>query len=411
MAGYLLIHLMMNRASVNGFGVNALREAPASYDSTSFVVVESNVALSENSYFVDNGDKIFVETEEDGEMSEDDYIIVTFYNVKVPALGEEQLEDRDTPVIGALRVEDSIEGAKYTAEITVMHPTPSKVEVAPDRGVKEDSIEDITVTYIVKGDIASGNEITVELPDDWRAAYPVDRPFFEVTEPATADRATTSYVEVTSRLANSTSTATESIGLSDVTITIDGDMESGDRIVVKYHNVKVPELLDRMPMDAQFTVRDTKISPAGILYAEMAQITVNPQELNTVTVTPNNKVQASSIEEDVKVTYTITDAIADSNRITIELPTDWEAAYANDGDETTGTAGFGTAAKAGDDREQDIDLDGTTEPTVMDPVRTVTSLPADTTPAMKSKASYVTVEYDRHAPASMNDSCGDNYRH
>jgi hypothetical protein len=104
----------------------------------------------------------------------------------------------------------------------------------------------------------------------------------------------------------------------------------------------------------------------------------------------------------VKVTYVITDPIADTNTITIELPNDWEAAYANDGDSAV-TAGFGTAAKGGTASDQDIDLDGATGPPVVAAVHTVTSLPAGTTTAMRSKASYVTVQYTPRG-TSMNEA-------
>ena len=57
----------------------------------------------------------------------------------------------------------------------------------------------------------------------------------------------------------------------------------------------------------------------------------------------------------MKVTYVITDPIADANTITIELPDDWEAAYANDGDPTATSASFGDAAMGGTANDQDID--------------------------------------------------------
>ena len=102
-------------------------------------------------------------------------------------------------------------------------------------------------------------------------------------------------------------------------------------------------------MDAAITVTD-KLSTDGTAYEDTIDtITVNPPELSTVTVTPTSRVQASSIVKDVKVTYVITDPIADTNTITIELPDDWEAAYANDGDPAaTGTGSFGDAAMGGD---------------------------------------------------------------
>ena len=209
-----------------------------------------------------------------------------------------------------------------------------------------------------------------------------------------ADKPTTSYVKITSRLADTDSDLTvHTISADGVQMTVTGDMEDGDRIVVSFYNVKVQSLADRTPVEAAIRVTD-KLSGAddGRAYeATIDTITVNPPELSTVTVAPT-RVQASSIVRDVKVTYVITDPIADTNRITIELPDDWEAAYANDGDPAV-TAGFGTAAKGGTASDQDIDLDGATGPPVVAAVHTVTSLPAGTTTAMRSKASYVTVQY------------------
>ena len=65
-------------------------------------------------------------------------------------------------------------------------------------------------------------------------------------------------------------------------MTVTGDMEDGDRIVVLFHNVKVQSLAagSRMPVEAAITVTD-KLSGAddGRAYeATIDTITVNPPE-------------------------------------------------------------------------------------------------------------------------------------
>ena len=299
------------------------------------------------------------------DMEAGDIIVVTYHNVKV-----QTLSDR-TPVKAQFIVTDRITGAaddeyeETTAQVTVNPLDESEVSVVttPTEVKSGAMLQTVKVTYIAQ-DMVSDNAITVKLPDNLGAAYPENAPEFQEEMPAAGESA--SYVTVTSMFAdNSVEDPEVDIAGTEVRVTVTGDMASGDRIVVTYHNVKVQMLSDRMSMPADITIMD-KLSPDGTVYDGMAQITVNPPGLSTVTVKPP-RVQASSIVENVEVTYVITDPIAD-NTITIELPDDWEAAYTNDG-ETIGIADFGTAAKAGDDRLQDIDLDGTTVPTVMAAVR------------------------------------------
>ena len=201
------------------------------------------------------------------------------------------------------------------------------------------------------------------------------------TTPAMKSKA--SYVEVTYTPRGSSSN-TATVGISDnmVTVTVAGDMASGDRIVVKYHNVRVQNLTTAMMKETAYV--SVMADDENYLPSTLTDIKVAVPARSTIVMDPPRS-DVGSIEESVRVIYTAKDVIP-SNLIVVDLPGDWGPAYANDGG--TG-AGFGMEARAGDDRLQNIDLDGDTGPPVMAAVRTVTSLPADTTPAMKSKASYV----------------------
>ena len=160
-------------------------------------------------------------------------------------------------------------------------------------------------------------------------------------------------------------------------------MMRSDEIIVKFFNARVQEVTGRDAVPAQVMVTDSIVGSEGNYDAD-AVITVRPPDLSTVMVRPP-AVQASSIVTTVEVTYTVTDMIAgEDNEITVDLPANWEAAYANDGGD--GKADFGRF-------DDSIDLDGDSTATPPeDEMTMVTSLPADTTPSMKSKASYVTVD-------------------
>ena len=379
------------------FGTDALKAVPTTgADTTSYVVVNNGgVKLVEGSLIIGaiNDLSLII----DGDMPRIKTIKVTYHNVKVQALEAADLEDRDTTIKAQFTVTDQITGSDYEekTQVTVLHPALSTVKItSPRTAVKEASIIDMTVTYTAEDAITTSNQIVIRVPEFWDPAYPADAPtFVDEEEVDAADKAATSYVKITSRLSDTDSAlAVDNIDSDGVTMTVTGDMEDGDRIVVSFHNVKVEELPDRMPKEAAIVVTD-KLDTDGTDYEkEVDKITVNPPDLSTVTVAPP-RVQTSSVEKTVTVTYVVTDMIADANTITIELPDDWEAAYANDGD-ATGSVGFGTVAKAGDKRDLDIDLDGDSTATPVEPVvRTVNSMPELAEGATKAMASYVKVQY------------------
>ena len=403
------------------FGSDALETAPTTgATTTSYVVVDSDVDLASGSLHLTGNGRLRLEIE--GAMSNRDTIKVIYHNVMVPELDRSQLLDRDTEVIAQFTVEDTITGSGADAdgygsgddtnstEVTVAHPDLSDIQVTPTKPVKADSIINMTVTYTAKDTIYGSNEIFIRIPVGWKPAHPeVSAIFVDGAGVSAADRATTSYVKITSRLSGKDSDGEDSeLVVDDITadgveMTVNGDMKSGDRIIVVFHKVKVQSLTDRTRVQADIRVTD-KLADDGEAYEEMAQIIVDPQALNTVKVVPN-RVQASSIREKVEVIYVITDKIADSNDITIALPSDWEAAYANDGD-PDGIASFGSSF------DKSIDLAATAAATTVTKGMVSTKPATLATGASTSKTSYVTVKYTpRTAAGNTNTAAvliGDN---
>ena len=149
-----------------------------------------------------------------------------------------------------------------------------------------------------------------------------------------------SYVEVTytpRRASMNMNTAAVTIDGNEVMISVMGDMAARDRIVVTYHNVKVPAWAsdDRNAVYADIIVTDALSSTA---YDGMAQIMVNPPPLNAVTVT-RAEVKAETIT-DVKVTYSIKGTVLAENIITVGLPEGWGPAYLPN-DESSRSRSFG----------------------------------------------------------------------
>ncbi len=371
------------------FGLDAL-DTPRTTGAatTSYVVVDSEADLDDASLSIIGGDGHLLLVI-DGDMSRGEEIEVTYHNVMVQALTPSELAARED-VIAQFTVRDLITGSDYTEDAQVMVEAPdlSDIRVTPTKPVKQDSIIDMTVTYTAQDTIYGSNEITIRIPEGWNPAHPENSPdFVDESEVEAADRATSSYVKITSRLADRDSKLeVDDISADGVQMTVTGDMKDRDRIIVSFYNVRVQSLDDRTPVDAAFTITD-KLSTDGTAYAELdspPQITVNPQELNTVTVDPT-RVQASSREPTVTVTYVITDAIDDTNEIKIALPSDWEAAYANDGG--TGTPDFG------DGFDKSIDLDPPAGSTTATKGMVTTKPDELATGASASKTSYVTVLY------------------
>ena len=103
-----------------------------------------------------------------------DKIIVTYHNVKV-----QEVASRETEA-AQLTVTDSIVGSEgmYDADtvIMVISPVLSTVSVVPTT-VSAETIEDIKVTYLVKGTVFDENEISVKLPWD-----PADGDFGDISD-------------------------------------------------------------------------------------------------------------------------------------------------------------------------------------------------------------------------------------
>ncbi len=332
-----------------------------------------------------------------GNMAARDRIVVTYHNVKVQALTASELDDRPPPpenaVMAQFTVTDEITGSDYAAktQVTVEHPILSDIRVTPTRPVTAESIIDMTVTYTAKDTLYAGNPINIRIPEEWDPAYPEHSPtFVDETDVSAGEKATTSYVKITERLSGKGAKfRVDDITSDGVFMTVDGDMKNGDRIVVSFHNVKVEPLATRASKKAKIVVTD-KLSTDGEHYAEMTpppQLTVIPQDLNSVTVAPT-KVQASSIVDTVKVTYVVTDEIAEENEIIIGLPSDWDPAYANDGDPAaTASVGFGS------DFDKSINLAATATATTATKGMVSTLADPIATGGSASKASYVTVQY------------------
>ncbi|RKU14344.1 hypothetical protein C6502_00555 [Candidatus Poribacteria bacterium] len=386
------------------FGTDALKTAPTTgAATTSYVVVGKGYDLVESGTFhitASDNWKLVLDLKDD--MSNRETIEVTYHNVMVPELDRSQLLARDTPVMAQFTVTDTITGSDYEddTQVTVAHPDLSDIQVTPRKPVKEDSIINMTVTYTAKDIIYTTNEIFIRIPLGWKPAHPeASAIFVDEEDVSAADRATTSYVKITERLSGKKSDGSKSeLNIDDITadgveMTVNGNMNNGDRIIVSFYNVKVQPLDDRTPVEADIRVTD-KLADDGKAYEGMAQITVNPQELNTVTVKPT-RVQASSIEKDVTVTYVITDTIADSNDITIALPSDWEAAYANDGD-PDGVASFHGSF------DKSIDLAATAASTTATKGMISTKPATLATGASATKTSYVTVKYTPRGTSRTN---------
>ena len=375
------------------FGTDARKTDPTTNaNTTSYVVVKTSVKLLEASLSILGDNQLFLTV--DGDMKRGNRIVVTYHNVKVQALTTTQLAERDTPVIAQFTVEDDItlsaaEYAKMT-KVTVLPPDLSTIQFTPKTVKEESIINKMTVTYIAKDTIHTSSEVTIRTPEYWKPAYPADTPnFVDEADVPTGEKATTSYVKVTSRLTGKKSDGTKStlnvdrISAEGVFMTVTGDMEDGDRIVVSFYNMEVESLEgSRDTKKAQITVTD-KLSADGSKY--MNEIMVTPLKLSAITVMPTS-VQASSRVKDVKVTYVISDKIDGSNPITIELPADWDPAYANDGD-LDGPAGFGSSF------DKSINVALTTATTAATKGMVTTKPDELAEGASASKTSYVTVQY------------------
>jgi hypothetical protein len=103
---------------------------------------------------------------------------------------------------------------------------------------------------------------------------------------------------------------------NQVTVTVTGDMASGDKIVVKYHNVRVQNLTTAMMKETAYVsvVADGDDYPPSTL----TDIKVAVPARSTIVMDPPRS-DVGSIEESVRVIYTAKDVIP-SNPIVVNLP-------------------------------------------------------------------------------------------
>jgi hypothetical protein len=154
-------------------------------------------------------------------------------------------------------------------------------------------------------------------------------------------------------------------------------MASGDKIVVKYHNVRVQNLTTAMMKETVYV----SVRADGDEYppSTLTDIKVAVPARSTIVMDPPRS-DVGSIEESVRVIYTAKDVIP-SNPIVVNLPEDWGPAYMNDG--SAGDGSFGEISVG-----EDIDLGAA--------LKMVSSMDE----AATEPASYVTVTYDRRGSSS-----------
>ena len=287
-------------------------------------------------------------------MLKGDKITVTFHKVQVRNLRSLELDESGT-IRDKVLVGDEIPGSDYDVSIMVEPPMPSKVTVKPT-SVDAGDIEDVAVTYTVQEDKLFGaNNIFIELPTDWAAAYRSSASASSETTTSfgpkvlakapssSSDRAKTSYVvltykfkstgtEITDHNPKATTPTFLDIEVSKynayVAIEVTGGMTKGDTITVTFNNVMIQALEAREPMDVPLIVTDD--IPASD-YTSDVTIQVIPPKLGNVRVTPDTVTAESMV--DLTVRYTATNTLADDDtygRIRVELPAGWGPSDSSD---------------------------------------------------------------------------------
>ena len=280
--------------------MTVVRSLPTDADAgeTSYVTVAYNASGSgrENTALVTvGGNEVIVNVL--GDMMMNDTVVVTYYNVMAQGI------IGTTPVKAMLSVKDKLspDGMVYDGDavITVNALTTSTVSVSTKTVMAEET-RNIAVTYTARAAIPD-NEITITLPDGWDAAYGGS---FMIGQPAT-DRATTSYITLT----RSPSALRDDIsGSVPSGFTVSpGNMNPGNRLVVTFHNVKVP-LFAGTTSPVQLRVTDNITGLAGTDYDAMTAITVAALLLGNVTVS-DASVEAEDVV-DLSVKYIATSALA-----------------------------------------------------------------------------------------------------
>ena len=322
-------------------------KAPSSPRGKSYVTSSTGSLTKANDYAItvsDAGTVVFPSTA----MRVTNRIVVRYHNVKVAQLGSSQLEDRDTDVEVDITATHS--GTDTTATtnktITLQHPKPSDIRVTP-RDVWEKSTTDVTVTYQVKHDQLTNNDIVFTLP----STLPLTGTTFETAlraegggqttlpTPAAMDTAGTTeadyqYVTITDTVTTDFETNGVSVtatGVVTMNMADAGEMELNEKITVIYHNVEIAPLATRTAVPQHIGVTDSAISPtnttttpsvymSSTALSDKIKITTSATPLSRIKVSPSSVKTEST--QDMTIRYTANHTVY-SNNVTTALPSGW----------------------------------------------------------------------------------------
>ena len=274
-------------------------------------------------------------------------ITFSFYNVRIPLLPPPN--DK-----AEFAVTDTFKDPAYAYTLSAGVSNPALATVTPSvSNPVISSTRDVTVTYVVTDPLYDETEVSIGLPGGWAAAFsPLAYPgsangFGNVVNPVAptgADRATSSYVEVTvrldgtsisgdavntnPRLMSSDATKAARIELASVvsipilSINRNEALKRDDRITVVFRNVMLPDRTG----DALFNSISDMLGTEPRRYndlipleANKIKITVLPPTLSDIRVTPHPFKEKST--DDIKVTYEVRhpSGLTD-NAVSIALP-------------------------------------------------------------------------------------------
>ena len=296
-----------------------------------------------------------------------DRIVVTYYNVKVPALDDRTSVGASIMVSDGLTSGETDEYAPYDgmAQIRVNPPPRNVVSVKPTE-VEAETVTNVMVTYSITAAVYEANIITVGLPVGWSPAYrpangsSFSKSFGPLVNPSSPS-SRTSHVKVSSTLKATeytVSSITNETSNASLVIEVDEPTASfkGKNITVTFHNVKVqgltagPSVTDPSEV-ATLTVTDTiaaysTIAGSGRDYAmddgeskASAIIKVIPLKRGAIAISGlPGTLLAEDILDPLQIRYTATDDLADPDpdrnadtsddatygRIQVTLPDGWE---------------------------------------------------------------------------------------
>ena len=396
------------------------------------------VSISGNSITVAVTGPVTADDPTANDMLARDRIVVTYYNVKVPAL-----EDRDS-VGASIRVSDALtsgETDQYApydgmAQIRVNPPPRNMVSVKPAE-VEAETVTDVMVTYSITAAVYEANTITVGLPAGWSPAYrpaagsSLSKSFGPLVNPSSPS-SRTSYVKVSSTLkateykvqsiTNETSNASLVIEVNEPTASF-----KGKNITVTFHNVKVqgltaaPSATDPSEV-VKLTMTDnifaySTIAGSGRDYAmddgeskASAIIKVIPLKRGAVAISGlPGTLYAEDILDPLRIRYTATDDLADPDpdrnadtgdatygRIQVTLPDGWApmGGLTQANVEVTGSRGV-----------QLLDVDNDPETSEHDVVGQTITVDVDSL----KRGEYVNITIPRLRVADFPDITGDTH--